>query len=201
MAERNDENSRKDMGAIPLLSEDSVVSETVESIEALVRRAQEGDSRAFEAVYRRTTDRVYALCLRMSGDADRAAELVQDVFVRVWERLGSFRGDALFTTWLHRLAVNVVLQDRRTRARREAREIGTADLERFGRTARRAMPGTRIDLERAIAALPDKARQVLVLRDIQGYKYNEIAQMTDVSLGTVKAQIHRARRLVQEALG
>ena len=201
MAKRNDENSRKDMGAIPLLSEDPVVSETVESIEALVRRAQEGDARAFEAVYRQTTDRVYGLCLRMSGDADRAAELVQDVFVRVWERLGSFRGDALFTTWLHRLAVNVVLQDRRTRARREAREIGTADLERFGRTARRAMPGTRIDLERAIAALPDKARQVLVLRDVQGYKYDEIAQMTGVSLGTVKAQIHRARRLVQEALG
>ena len=189
------------MGAIPLRNEDSVASETVESIDALVRRAQEGDARAFEAVYRQTTDRVYGLCLRMSGDADRAAELVQDVFVRVWERLGSFRGDALFTTWLHRLTVNVVLQDRRSRARREAREVGTADLERFGRHAKSAMPGTRVDLERAIAALPDKARQVLVLRDVQGYKYDEIAQMTDVSLGTVKAQIHRARRLVQEALG
>jgi RNA polymerase sigma-70 factor (ECF subfamily) len=77
------------MGAIPLRNEDSVVSETVESIDALVRRAQEGDARAFEAVYRQTTDRVYGLCLLMSGDADRAAELVQDVFVRVWERLGA----------------------------------------------------------------------------------------------------------------
>ena len=201
MAKREDDKSRNDMGAIPLRSEDSVVPGTVESIEALVRSAQEGDARAFEAVYRQTSDRVFALCLRMSGDSDRAVELVQDVFVRVWERLGSFRGDSLFTTWLHRLTVNVVLQDRRSRARREAREVGTADLERFGRTARRAMPGTRVDLERAIAALPTKARQVLVLRDVQGYKYDEIAQMTGVSLGTVKAQIHRARGLVKEALG
>ena len=137
----------------------------------------------------------------MSGDGDRATELVQDVFVRVWEKLPSFRGDSQFTTWLHRLTVNLVLQERRTRGRREAREVGSGDLERFGRAARRAMPGTRVDLERAIAALPDKARRVLVLRDIEGYKYDEIAQMTGVSLGTVKAQIHRARGLVKEALG
>jgi RNA polymerase sigma-70 factor (ECF subfamily) len=126
---------------------------------------------------------------------------VQDVFVRVWERLPSFRGDSLFTTWLHRLTVNLVLQDRRSRGRREARELGSADLDRFGRVARRAMPGTRVDLERAIAALPDKARRVLVLRDVEGYKYEEIARITGVTLGTVKAQIHRARGLVKEALG
>ncbi len=172
-----------------------------ESIEALVRAAQQGDMEAFEALYRKTSDRVYAVCLRMSGDTDRATELVQDVFVRVWQKLPGFRGDSQFTTWLHRLTVNLVLQDRRSRGRREAREVGTADLERYGRAARRAMPGTRIDLERAIAGLPDKARRVLVLRDIEGYKYDEIARMTGVSLGTVKAQIHRARGLVKEALG
>lgn len=189
------------MGAIPLRREGPLSSRHAESIESLVERAQEGDVRAFEAVYRRTSDRVYAVCLRMSGDAERAGELVQDVFVRVWERLASFRGDSLFTTWLHRLTVNLVLQERRSRGRREAREIGSADLEHYGRTARRAMPGTRVDLERAIAALPDKARRVLVLRDVEGYKYDEIARMTGVSLGTVKAQIHRARGLVKEALG
>jgi RNA polymerase sigma-70 factor (ECF subfamily) len=170
-------------------------------MEALVRAAQQGDMEAFEALYRKTSDRVYAVCLRMSGDTDRATELVQDVFVRVWQKLPGFRGDSQFTTWLHRLTVNLVLQDRRSRGRREAREVGTADLERYGRAARRAMPGTRIDLERAIAGLPDKARRVLVLRDIEGYKYDEIARMTGVSLGTVKAQIHRARGLVKEALG
>jgi RNA polymerase sigma-70 factor (ECF subfamily) len=171
-----------------------------EPLEALVGRAQGEDRDAFEAVYRRTVDRVYALCLRMSGDADRATELVQDVYVRAWQRLRSFRGESLFTTWLHRVAVNAVLQDRRSRARRSSREVTAPELERFGRAARVAMPGTRVDLERAIAALPDKARRVLVLRDIEGYKYEEIAHMTGVSLGTVKAQIHRARGLVKEAL-
>jgi RNA polymerase sigma-70 factor (ECF subfamily) len=172
-----------------------------ESMEALVQQAQQGDMEAFEALYRRTSDRVYAVCLRMSGDTDRATELVQDVFVRVWQKLPGFRGDSQFTTWLHRLTVNLVLQDRRSRGRRESREVGAADLERFGRAARRAMPGTRVDLERAIAGLPEKARRVLVLRDVEGYKYDEIARMTGVSLGTVKAQIHRARGLVKEALG
>jgi len=189
------------MGALPLRRDQALTSDHTESIESLVARAQDGDVRAFEAVYHRTSSRVYALCLRMSGDSDRATELVQDVFVRVWERLPSFRGDSLFTTWLHRLTVNLVLQDRRSRGRREARELGSADLDRFGRVARRAMPGTRVDLERAIAALPDKARRVLVLRDVEGYKYEEIARITGVTLGTVKAQIHRARGLVKEALG
>ena len=188
------------MGAVPALREEWV-SERAESVEDLVRLAQEGDDRAFEEVYRRTVERIYAVCLRMCGDAEEASELVQDVFVRAWERLRSFRGDALFTTWLHRLAVNHVLQERRSRGRRASREVAAPDLERFGRAAVRAMPGTRIDLERAIAALPPKARRVLVLRDVEGYKYDEIAEMTGVSLGTVKAQIHRARGLVKEALG
>jgi RNA polymerase sigma-70 factor (ECF subfamily) len=178
-----------------------VNSGRAESIEVLVHEAQGGDTRAVEALYRRTSDRVYSVCLRMSGDADRATDLVQDVFVRVWEKLPTFRGESQFTTWLHRLTVNLVLQDRRSRGRRASREVGSVDLDRYGRAARRSMPGTRVDLERAIAALPDKARRVLVLRDVEGYKYEEIARMTGVTLGTVKAQIHRARGLVKDALG
>jgi RNA polymerase sigma-70 factor (ECF subfamily) len=188
------------MGALPDSTDDPGSERAVESVEDLVRRAQDGDARAFEMLYRRTVDRVYALCLRMSGDGNEATELVQDVFVRAWERLGSFRGDSLFTTWLHRLAVNVILQDRRSKGRRGAREVAAPDLERFGRVARRSMPGTRVDLERAIASLPEKARAVLVLRDVEGYKYDEIARMTGVTLGTVKAQIHRARGLTKKAL-
>jgi RNA polymerase sigma-70 factor (ECF subfamily) len=202
MTERN-ENNRNDpeeMGALPARADDPVTDPGSESVEELVRRAQAGDARAFESLYRRTVDRVYALCLRMSGDGEEAVELVQDVFVRAWERLGSFRGDSLFTTWLHRLTVNLILQHRRSKGRRRAREVTTPDLEHFGRAATRSMPGTRVDLERAIAALPGKARRVLVLRDVEGYKYAEIARMTGVSLGTVKAQIHRARGLVKEKL-
>jgi RNA polymerase sigma-70 factor (ECF subfamily) len=171
-----------------------------ESVETLVSRAQRGDRRAFEQVYRRTVDRIYAVCLRMCADAEEASELVQDVYVRAWQRLSSFRGESLFTTWLHRLTVNLVLQDRRSKGRRRARERTEADLEQYGCAAVVAMPGTRVDLERAIAGLPTRAREVLVLRDVQGYKYDEIARMTGVSLGTVKAQIHRARNLVKEAL-
>ncbi len=170
------------------------------TVEALVARARMGDARAFEALYDRTSGRVYAVCLRMCADPDEAAERVQDAYVRAWERLASFRGDSLFTTWLHRLTVNVVLEARRSRGRRSAREIPEAEMERFTHAAVTAMPGTRVDLERAIASLPEKARRVLVLRDVQGYTYDEIARMTGVTLGTVKAQIHRARALVKEAL-
>jgi RNA polymerase sigma-70 factor (ECF subfamily) len=171
-----------------------------DTIEAAVRRAKAGDVSAFEDVYRRTADRVFALALRMSRDREVAVELLQDVFVRAWQRLDSFREESLFTTWLHRLAVNLILQKLREHRRRDEREVSADDLDRFGRTARQAMPGTRIDLERAIAKLPGRARQVLVLRDIEGYKYSEIARMTGVSIGTVKAQVHRARTLVRESL-
>lgn len=189
------------MGALPERIETTVSPGDTASMHELVTRAQDGDAGAFEDLYHRTSERVYALCLRMSGDAQRAEELVQDVFVRAWEKLGTFRGDARFTTWLHRLTVNLVLQERRSRGRRRDREVTAPDMEVYGRAAVRAMPGTRVDLERIIAGLPPKARRVLVLRDVEGYKYAEIAEMTGVTLGTVKAQIHRARGMVKEALG
>jgi len=192
-------DDREKMGAAAARM-DGAQQDEAESIDALVQRAREGDARAFEGVYRRVSPRIYALCLRMTADADEAAERVQDVFVRAWERLDSFRGDSRFTTWLHRLAVNLVLQERRAKGRRRAREVADPDLERFGRSAVQAMPGTRIDLERAIAALPPRAREALVLRDVRGYRYEEIANLTGVSLGTVKAQIHRARGMVKEAM-
>ena len=165
-----------------------------------VARAQEGDASAYEKVYRASVGRIHALCLRMAGDEREAEELTQDVFVHAWERLGSFRGESRFSTWLHRLAVNLVLQDRRSKGRRRSHEQSDPELERYGHAAVAAMPGTRVDLERAIAALPPGARKVLVLRDVQGYAYQEIAGLTGVSLGTVKAQIHRARALLREAL-
>jgi RNA polymerase sigma-70 factor (ECF subfamily) len=188
------------MGAVPEAK--AAESETWDSLEteSLVERAREGDSRAFEMLYRRLVGRVYALCLRMARDPQRAEELTQDVFVRAWERLGSFRGESRFTTWLHRLAVNVVLQAGRTKGRRESREELMADPGEYLGRVQREMPGTRLDLERAIAALPEGARTVVVLRDIHGYKYDEIARMHGVALGTVKAQIHRARRMIRERL-
>jgi len=136
----------------------------------------------------------------MARDAQRAEELTQDVFVRAWERLGSFRGDSKFTTWLHRLAVNVVLQEGRSKGRRESRETLVEDPGEYLRRVKVELHGTRMDLEKAIASLPEGARTVLVLRDVYGYKYEEIATMQGVALGTVKAQIHRARKMMREKL-
>ena len=188
------------MGLALMKETDAEAVGQVNLVERMVRRAQAGDPDAFEGVYRAHVGRIHALCLRMSSDAQLADTLTQDVFVRAWQKLSSFRGESQFSTWLHRLAVNVILQDRRSRGRRQDREHSVEELERYATATTQAMPGTKVDLERAIAGLPKGAKQVLVLRDVQGYKYREIAELTGVSLGTVKAQIHRARALVQEAL-
>ena len=167
----------------------------------VVRRAQAGDVAAFERLYRENQNRVFAVCLRLSGDGNRAEELTQDVFVRAWEKLATFKGESAFSTWLHRLAVNVVLGDKRSEKVRVGKVMVTDDLEAFDAPTRRSDPGDGIDLERAIATLPPGARAVFVLHDVEGYKHEEIAQMQGTAVGTCKAQLHRARRLLREALG
>ena len=176
-------------------------TESTTALPDVVRRAQEGDVAAFEQLYRENLNRVYALCLRLSGDGQRAEELTQDVFVRAWQRMGSFQGKSAFSTWLHRLAVNVVLGERRSEGIRIAKVFGTDDLEAYERPGRPTDPGDRMDLERAIATLPPGARAVFVLHDVEGYKHEEIAEMHGSAVGTCKAQLHRARRLLREALG
>ena len=166
----------------------------------VVREAQEGSGEAFERLYRRHGRRVYALCLRMVSDPERAEELTQDVFVRAWNTIGSFQHRSAFGTWLHRLGVNVVLSDIRSEKRRSSREVMPGNLDEFEREAKGAMPDTRMDLEAAIAQLPPGAKQVLILHDVEGFRYREIAELTGVAEGTVKSQLSRARRLVREAL-
>lgn len=163
----------------------------------LVASAREGDPGAFDRLYREHVGRVYAICLRITADRRRAEELTQDVFVRCWKRLPSFRGESRFTTWLHRVAVNVALDDRR-RARRE--RLRRADVDPDNHRSRRDRADERMDLERAVAGLPRGARVAVVLHDIEGYRYEEVAEMMGVALGTVKSQIHRGRRLLRERL-
>jgi len=165
-----------------------------------VRRAQQGDRSAFEQLYRDHVGRVYALCVRTCGNRSRAEELTQDVFVRTWEMIGSFRGESAFSSWLHRLAVNVVLSDYRSGTRRTARVMTTDDLEPYDRSLGTPEPGTTLDLEEAIEKLPSQARLVFVLHDIEGYKHEEIAEQMGTAVGTCKAQLHRARKLLREAL-
>jgi RNA polymerase sigma-70 factor (ECF subfamily) len=142
---------------------------------------------------------VYALCLRLAGDAVRARELTQDVFVRAWEALDTFRGDSAFGTWLYRVAVNVVLLALRAEQRLWAAPLPETDGP-GAPTAHAAPAGLRLDLEAAIAALPPGCRQVLVLHDLEGYQHAEIGRMIGIAEGTSKAHLFRARRLLREAL-
>ncbi|HEX9106069.1 MAG TPA: RNA polymerase sigma factor [Longimicrobiales bacterium] len=166
-----------------------------------VRRAQAGDETAFGRLYDEHAGPIYALCLRMSGDAVEAATLTQDVFVRAWTGLAGFRGESAFGTWLHRLAVNVVLTARRGAGRRELRVEGHEDPDTLpGAATPPPQVESAIDLERAIASLPEGARTVLVLYDVEGYTHDEIAALCGIAPGTSKAQLHRARRLLRERL-
>lgn len=166
-----------------------------------VAAAASGDRDAFERLYRRNVNRIYSLCVRMCGDRMKAEELTQDVFVRAWEKLELFKGESLFSTWLHRLAVNVVLNARKTDGRHDARIEDDSDGEMVGRlTAMPHAPGDRMDLDAAIAKLPPGARRVFTLHDVEGYKHEEIAEQLGVTTGATKAQLHRARMLLREAL-
>ena len=168
----------------------------------LVRRAQEGDATAFEQLYRTNVRRIYALCYRLAGEATLAEELAQDVFVKAWQKLASFRLESAFSSWLYPIAVNVALSERRARRRRTARITSTDDLTPFEKPKRAAAgPETGFDLERALALLPEGARAVFVLHDVEGYRHEEIGRLTGVATGTSKAQLHRARKLLREALG
>jgi RNA polymerase sigma-70 factor (ECF subfamily) len=159
----------------------------------------------FEALYREHADRVYGLCLRMSGDRGQATELAQDVFVRAWQQLDRLRPGGEPGAWLWRLATNVVLNARRGERRRLARVApvgdGPGDLAALERADLRTPPAVRrLSLAAAVAALPERARHVYVLHDVEGYAHDEIAALLGVAGGTVRAHLHRARALLREAL-
>jgi RNA polymerase sigma-70 factor (ECF subfamily) len=181
--------SHSERGALPRADADAV---------DYVARAAAGDVRAFEHLYRAHLSRVHSLVRRMTGGRD-TDELTQDVFVRAWQKLGSFRGDSAFGTWLHRLAVNVVIERFRTdTARRQRLHDGEEIFE--------TLPGARhsadlsMDFESAIAKLPEGAREIFVLHDVEGYKHHEIATLLGISAGTSKAQLHRARMMLRKHL-
>ena len=174
-------------------------SQDVPPIDDVVRRAQRGDVGAFEDLYRAHMPAVYALCRRMSGDEAAARELVQDAFVNAWERLGSFRGQSAFGTWLHRVTVNVVLEYLRGAKRDDAR-FDAGDVGEYGR-AFDSQVDARMDLDAALARLPHGARVAFVLHDIEGYSHDEVAELTGTAPGTARAQAWRARRALLENAG
>lgn len=163
----------------------------------LLGRARQGDAQAFEALYEICSGRVYALCLRMTGDVGLAEDCTQEAFIKAWRKLGSFRGDSALGTWLHRIAVNEVL----TMQRRSGREVRYLEAVGEGPApGGTEKVGETLDIEAAILKLPEGARNVFVLCGIHGYQHNEAADFLGLAPGTCKAQLHRARRLLKTRL-
>lgn len=164
-------------------------------------RAAAGDFRAFERLYRAHVGRVHALARRMLSP-DEAAEATQDAFVRAWQKIGQFRGDSAFGTWLHRLAVNVFLARRQTLKLERERHVEDETVLGMlpARSSGVAGSDVVVDVEAAIETLPPGARIVFVLHDVEGYKHEEIAGLLGVTTGTTKAQLHRARMILRGCL-
>jgi RNA polymerase sigma-70 factor (ECF subfamily) len=171
----------------------------------LAQRTAEGDMSAFETLYHRHFRRVYALCLRMTGNPSEAEDLTQETFTQLYRKIGSFRGESAFTTWLHRMTVNQVLMHFRKRQSRPE------DLTAEGETPLQIVQGTqnpnqmpvvdRISLENAIQKLPPGYRNVFVLHDIEGYEHEEVGKMLGISVGTSKSQLHKARLKLRSLIG
>ena len=168
-------------------------------IESDVALAAQGDASAFERLYRTHVAKIHSLTRRMLGTHE-ADEVTQDIFVRTWQKLGQFRGESAFGTWLHRLAVNVVIERRRTFAIQRERMADDPGALDFVEVAP-ARADLTVDFEAAIGELPAGAREIFVLHDVEGYKHREIAAMLDITTGTSKRQLHRARMLLRKYLG
>ena len=178
------------------ISGETAIQPGVDSDVALAAR---GDASAFERLYRTHVTRIHNLTRRMLGSHD-ADEVTQDIFVRTWQKLGQFRGESAFSTWLHRLAVNVVIEKRRSFAiHRERMSDDPAALDAV--TVAPARADLTVDFEAAIQQLPAGAREIFVMHDVEGYKHREIAAMLEITSGTSKRQLHRARMLMRKHLG
>ena len=183
----------------PVSATASLHQEEAAELLSLLERAQGGDREAFGELYSRCHGRVYALTLRMSGNSTRAEDLTQEVFLRLWRKMDRFQGRSAFTTWLHRMTVHLLIDHMRSESRKAGREVFDDGWERIPEPVR-TRPGIGVDLEQAIRSLPPGARTVLVLHDLEGYRHEDIANMVGIAVGTSKAQLHRARKLLREKL-
>lgn len=166
-------------------------------------QARHGDERAFRRLYDANVDRVYRLMYRMAGEEHLARDFTQEAFLRAFQKLDQFRGDAAFSTWLHSIAVSVALNGLRKVDRHRKRERALDDVAEIlpGKPARRVEPGVRERIEEAVDGLPDIYRTVFLMHDLEGYPHGEIAESLGVAEGTSKARLSRARAKLREALG
>jgi len=163
-----------------------------------IARAQRSDARAFEALYRLHVDKIYGLCLRMTGNVSEAEDCTQEAFIQAWNKMAKFRGDSAFATWLHRVAVNTVLGRIRKSKREQERIQAVSDVQPV--RVETGDTGELRDLAEAVNKLPERARHVFVLNAVYGYSHEEAAGMLGIAAGTSKAQLHRARRLLAQQL-
>jgi RNA polymerase sigma-70 factor (ECF subfamily) len=188
----------------PITPDDASPQTAAEDERPLVESAARGEVAAFEALYRRHCGRIHGVIARLvGGHGARAEDLTQDAFVRAWQALPAFRFESAFSTWLHRLAVNTALMDLRSRKSRPHDDgDGDEDTLALLGAADSAGHGTALsmDLERAVASLPPRARAVLVLYDVEGWQHEEIAAQLGMAVGSSKAQLHRARTLLRTRL-
>lgn len=177
----------------------SEVSQTLDGVDekVLVMRAKENDYRAYEQLYRLHVGRVLALCYRLCNDRDMAEDLSQEAFVQAWRKLSGFRGDSAFGSWLYRIATNTVL----SYLRKQKPFLNSLDIDDVGEQEHREQTDEQMGLEKAISQLPDGARAVFVLYSLEGYTHDEIAGLLNIAQGSSKAQLHRARQLLQGFLG
>ena len=185
------------------MSPSNLVSDVKSADLELVGRIREGDGSAFEALYRQHSTRLYNLASRMTGAHGDADDLLQDIFLLAYRKLGSFRGESSLGTWLYRLAMNHcldVLRNRQTRMGHQTDSLDEPDAMPVASPVPVLGAVSRIDLERAIEALPPGARAVFVLHDVEGWQHEEIAEQLGLAVGTSKAQLHRARRLLRRRL-
>src|SRR5918992_3799921 len=178
--------------------------ETQISDYGLAQSAAQGDMGAFEQLYQRHNRRVYSLCLRMTGNVSEAEDLAQEVFIQLFRKIGSFRGESAFTTWLHRLTVNQVLMHFRKRGVRLEQTTDEGEMPvqivRGTEDPTRMPVVDRIALDTAVAALPPGYRSVFVLHDVEGHEHEEIARLLGCSVGTSKSQLHKARMKLRTLL-
>ena len=161
----------------------------------LITRVKQNDIQAFEQLYRLHSSRVFALCVRLSGNTALAEEFAQESFIRAWQKIRSFRGESTFSSWLYRLTSNVVLSELR---KKKVQQVNIDDIADSNNTKTNELEtGKIMDMEQAIKQLPEGARTIFVLHDIEGYQHNEIAELTGLAIGTSKAQLHRARKLLK----
>jgi RNA polymerase sigma-70 factor (ECF subfamily) len=180
----------------PALRTSDTLAADADAVDAAL--AASGDAHAFERLYRRHVNRIHTLVRRMLGD--EVEDVTQEVLIRAWQKLGSFRGEAAFGTWLHRLAVNVVLNHRASRGRFRQRFLEQPESG-IDAPARSTQPAMQVDFEAAMERLPEGARQIFVLHDVEGYRHEEIGGMLGISPGTSKSQLHYARMALRRHLG